>query len=144
MRGACDCHSHVCGPASRYSYTPNRLYTPEDALPVDYRRMLDSLGMERGVLVQPSIYATDNACTLDAVRQLGSRARAVAVIDDKVSAAALDAMHDAGVRGVRRVPAARSPARRFPGRRGVRPPGLRAGEQIAGRAGLPGATAPDA
>jgi len=53
------------------------------------------------VLVQPSVYGTDNACTLEAVRQLGSRARAVAVIDEKTSAAALDGMHAAGVRGIR-------------------------------------------
>jgi len=45
MRGACDCHAHVCGPAARYPYSPSRLYTPEDASPGDYRRMLDSLGM---------------------------------------------------------------------------------------------------
>ena len=69
MRGACDCHAHVCGPESRYPYSPNRLYTPEDALAADYRRLLDSLGMERGVLVQPSIYGTDNRALLDALAQ---------------------------------------------------------------------------
>jgi predicted TIM-barrel fold metal-dependent hydrolase len=51
MPGTCDCHAHVCGLADRYPQSPNRLYTPEDALPAQYRRMLDALGMERGVLV---------------------------------------------------------------------------------------------
>ena len=77
MRGACDCHAHVCGPQSRYPYAPNRLYTPEDASPADYRGMLDSLGMERGVLVQPSIYGTDNRALLDALATDHERLRGV-------------------------------------------------------------------
>jgi predicted TIM-barrel fold metal-dependent hydrolase len=53
------------------------------------------------VIVQPSVYGADNACTLDAVRRLGARARAVAVIDKTTSATELDAMAGAGVRGIR-------------------------------------------
>ena len=99
--GACDCHTHIFGDSQRFPLAADRVYTPEPASIEEMRALHRALRMERVVIVQPSIYATDNACTLDAVRQLGSRARAVAVIDDKVSAAALDAMHDAGVRGVR-------------------------------------------
>jgi predicted TIM-barrel fold metal-dependent hydrolase len=47
------------------------------------------------------VYGTDNACTLDAIRQLGSSARGVAVIDDKTPEATLDEMGRAGVRGIR-------------------------------------------
>lgn len=99
--GATDCHAHICGPAARYDYFDGRIYTPPDALPADYRQMLDTLGVERAVLVQPSVYGTDNSCTLDAIRQLGARARGVAVIDQSTSAATLDDMAKAGVRGVR-------------------------------------------
>ena len=99
--GACDCHTHIFSDSQRFPLAADRVYTPEPASIEEMRALHRALRMERVVIVQPSIYATDNACTLDAVRQLGSRARAVAVIDDKVSAAALDAMHDAGVRGVR-------------------------------------------
>jgi len=101
MRGATDCHAHVCGPQSRYPYVPNRLYTPEDALPADYRRMLDSLGIERGVLVQPSIYGTDNRALLDALAQDPGRLRGVAVVPYDIHARELDKLHQAGVRGVR-------------------------------------------
>lgn len=101
MRDACDCHAHVCGPASRYPYAPNRLYTPEDALPADHRRMLDSLGIERGVLVQPSIYGTDNRALLDALAQDRQRLRGVAVVPYDIHARELEALHQAGVRGVR-------------------------------------------
>jgi len=65
------------------------------------RALHRSLHMDRVVIVQPSVYGTDNACTLDASRRLGSRARAVVVIDDATPAAALDRMHGAGARGVR-------------------------------------------
>lgn len=101
MRGACDCHAHVCGPASRYPYSPTRLYTPEDALPADYRQMLDSLGMERGVLVQPSIYGSDNRALLDALAQDRVRLRGVAVVPWDISAKELETLHARGVRGVR-------------------------------------------
>jgi predicted TIM-barrel fold metal-dependent hydrolase len=101
LKHSCDCHAHVCGPESRYPYAANRLYTPHDASPADYRRMLDSLGIERGVLVQPSIYAADNRCLLDALAQDPARLRGVAVVPFDVSSKELERLHAAGVRGVR-------------------------------------------
>jgi predicted TIM-barrel fold metal-dependent hydrolase len=101
MRGACDCHAHVCGPQSRYPYAANRLYTPEDASPADYRRMLDSLGVERGVLVQPSVYGSDNRALLDALATDRERLRGVAVVPYDIHARELETLHQAGVRGVR-------------------------------------------
>ena len=98
---ACDCHAHVCGPAARYPYWPNRVYTPPDALLADYRHMLDTLGVERAVLVQPSVYGTDNSSTLFGMKARGAAARGVAVIDDKTTEAQLDAMQADGFRGVR-------------------------------------------
>jgi predicted TIM-barrel fold metal-dependent hydrolase len=55
------------------------------------------------VLVQPSVYGTDNACLLQALRELGpGRARGVAVVDlDRVRGSRLLALHEAGVRGLR-------------------------------------------
>src|SRR4051794_14408992 len=101
LKNSCDCHAHVCGPESRYPYAANRLYTPHDALPSDYRRMLDSLGIERGVLVQPSIYAADNRALLDALAQDPVRLRGVAVVPWTISSKELESLHAAGVRGVR-------------------------------------------
>jgi 2-pyrone-4,6-dicarboxylate lactonase len=98
---ACDCHAHVCGPESRYPYIPERLYTPHDAPPVDYRRMLDALGVARGVLVQPSIYGSDNRALLDALAQDKQRLRGVAVVPWDIHPAEVEALHAAGVRGVR-------------------------------------------
>lgn len=99
--GACDCHAHVCGPPNRYPLFPDRIYTPADATVADYQRMLGRLGVERGVLVQPSFYGTDNSAVLDALGAGGGRFRGVAVIAEDADPASLRAMHAAGVRGVR-------------------------------------------
>lgn len=98
---ACDTHAHVCGPASRYPYAAARIYTPPDALPAQYRHMLDTLGVTRAVLVQPSVYGTDNRALLDALAADPVRQRAVAVLDPAVTNAELERMHALGVRGAR-------------------------------------------
>jgi predicted TIM-barrel fold metal-dependent hydrolase len=59
------------------------------------------LGLDRVVIVQPSPYGTDNACTLDAVARLGHAARAVAVVPPALPLDALRALHGQGVRGIR-------------------------------------------
>jgi len=99
--GACDCHTHIFGDAARYAFAATRVYTPEPALVDEMRQLHRALHMDRVVVVQPSVYGTDNTCTVDALRQLGARARGVAVVDDKTSDAALDDLHRAGVRGIR-------------------------------------------
>ena len=99
--GACDCHVHIFGDPQRYPFVPGRVYTPEPASVAELRSMLDALDMDRLVIVQPSVYGTDNRCTLDAVRALGTRARAIGVIDASTTEAALDQMARGGVRGIR-------------------------------------------
>jgi predicted TIM-barrel fold metal-dependent hydrolase len=98
---ACDCHTHVFGPASQYPFAADRQYTPGDASVAELLALQAHLGLERVVIVHPSPYGADNACTVDALRQLGGRARGVAVIDAKTTDAELRDMHEAGVRGVR-------------------------------------------
>jgi predicted TIM-barrel fold metal-dependent hydrolase len=99
--GACDCHTHVFGDPQRFRFAENRTYTPESASVDELRALHQALHMDRVVIVQPSVYGTDNACTLDAMRQLGPRARGVAVIDDATPDSAMDDMYRAGVRGIR-------------------------------------------
>jgi predicted TIM-barrel fold metal-dependent hydrolase len=60
-----------------------------------------ALHMERVVIVTPSIYGPDNSATLFGMKARGATARGVAVIDDKTSEADLDAMGQAGIRGIR-------------------------------------------
>ena len=100
--GACDSHVHVIGPPDRYPLHPGRGYTPVEASLADYEVVRQTLGLDRVVIVQPSVYGTDNRCTLDAVAQLGpARCRGVVVIDESATDADLGRMHDAGIRGVR-------------------------------------------
>ncbi len=98
---ACDTHAHVCGPGSTYPYWSERIYTPPDALLSEFRAMLDSIGCERAVLVQPSVYDTDNRAMLAALAQDSVRLRGVAVVPFDVDAGEIERLNAAGVRGVR-------------------------------------------
>ena len=100
-RRACDTHAHIMGPKARYDFSPARIYTPPDCLLNDYLHMLDTLGVERAVLVQPSVYGTDNTAMLDAMKTANGRLRGVAVVEEDISESGLKALNDAGVRGVR-------------------------------------------
>src|SRR5262245_42607484 len=99
--GAIDCHAHVFGPISRYPYFQRRIYTPPDAPPSAYWRMLGMLGVERAVLVQPSVYGTDNRAMLEAMAGEKKRMRGVAVVEESITDAELERMHEIGVRGIR-------------------------------------------
>jgi predicted TIM-barrel fold metal-dependent hydrolase len=100
--GACDCHVHVFGAAAEFPFVASRGYTPPPADADELLTLQNALSLSRVVIVQPSVYGADNSCTLDGLRRLGpDRARGVAVIDDKTTAAVLKEMHQAGIRGVR-------------------------------------------
>lgn len=99
--GATDSHTHVVGPLTRYPYAGSRAYTPHEAPLPAWRAMLAGLGMQRCVVVQPSFYGTDNACTLDAAEHLGANGRAVVLVDANADAATLRAALRPCVRGLR-------------------------------------------
>lgn len=99
--GTCECHSHVFGPVLRFPYEEQRSYTPPEAPLEKYLDLHDSLGIDRGVLVQGSVYGTDNSAMLAALRHVPHRLRGVAVIDSNFSRAELNSMSDQGVRGAR-------------------------------------------
>jgi predicted TIM-barrel fold metal-dependent hydrolase len=100
-RGACDCHVHVFDPA-RFPYASGRVYTPPEATAGDLMNLQNALHFDRVVIVTPSVYGVDNACTMNAMKTLGpGRARGVAVIDKTISAGQLDDMTAAGIQGVR-------------------------------------------
>jgi predicted TIM-barrel fold metal-dependent hydrolase len=91
----------VFGDPARFPFAAGRTYTPEPASVAEMRKLHRALHTTRVVIVQPSVYGTDNACTLDAIRQLAPNARGVAVIDEHTTDAALDEMQHAGIRGIR-------------------------------------------
>lgn len=96
---ACDAHMHIFAP--EFAPSPHWPRTPPVARVADYRQLQQRLGTARTVVVTPSTYGTDNACTLDALRQLGDSARGVAVVGQDVGdaeLAALDAQRVCGLR----------------------------------------------
>src|ERR1700722_1028999 len=100
-RDSCDCQTHIFGDPVQFPFWSGRSYTPEPATISEMRALHQALHMDRVVIVQPTVYGTDNACMLDALRQLGSRARGVAMVDEGVPQAYLDEMEGRGVRGLR-------------------------------------------
>ena len=98
---SCDTHVHVVGPAAVYPLDPQRNYTPVVCTLAMYQAVMASCSIERAVLVQPSVYGTDNRQLLDALREGGAAFRGVVVPHADTSDAELDAMHTLGVRGIR-------------------------------------------
>ncbi len=99
--GAVDTHAHVVAASDAYPMVPERSYTPPPAPEDKYLAMLDATGMTYGVLVQISVYGTDNRYLLETLRRHPDRLRGIAVVSPEVTDAELEAMHAAGVRGLR-------------------------------------------
>jgi len=99
--GAVDAHCHVFGPGAEFPYAPERKYTPCDASKAQLFALRDHLGFEKNVIVQATCHGADNRALLDALNSSNGKARGVATVKRSVSDAELQAMHDAGVRGVR-------------------------------------------
>lgn len=98
---ACDCHTHIVGDPAKFPFVADRVYTPEPALPEEMAALHRALHITRVVIVTPSFYGTDNSAMLYGMKARGPTARGVAVIDDRTADHELDALHEAGVRGIR-------------------------------------------
>ena len=96
---ACDAHMHIFDP--RFAPSPHWKKQPPLADVAAYRELQQRNGTQRTVVVTPSTYGVDNACTLDALDQLGDAARGVAVVDADVPLSALRSLHERRVRGLR-------------------------------------------
>jgi 2-pyrone-4,6-dicarboxylate lactonase len=98
---ACDCHFHVFAEAQRFPFARVRSYTPPPCDYSAYRSVADALGLHRGVIVQPSVYGTDNRLLVETLRSHPDRLRAVAVLDASAADSEIAELHEAGVRGLR-------------------------------------------
>ena len=98
---SCDTHAHVFGPPEKFPFAPTRQYTPPAAPIEHYLNMLAVIGIDRGVVVQPSAHGFDNTATLDAIAKKGGRFRGIARVDDTTTAEELKRLHEGGIRGVR-------------------------------------------
>jgi 2-pyrone-4,6-dicarboxylate lactonase len=99
--GACDCHAHIFGPQTKYPLLPKTHFVPHECPLDDYITMLRTIGCERAVLVQPSVYGTDNSAIVDALKSRAFNLRAVAVVAPDVTDRAIEDLHAIGFRGIR-------------------------------------------
>lgn len=99
--GACDCHAHVIAAPEVHPYVAERSYTPPPASLEAYKALHRVLGIERAVIVQPSVHGTDNRVTLEAIAGYGPDCRGIAVVDGTVGDKDLTRLHEGGIRGVR-------------------------------------------
>ena len=99
--GSVDAHCHVFGPGAQFPFAPERKYTPCDASKQQLFALRDHLGFARNVIVQATCHGADNRALVDACVASGGKARGVATVKRSVSDAELQALHAAGVRGVR-------------------------------------------
>ncbi len=101
--GSIDTHVHVF--ERHYPLSPGRGYNPPDSTLADLEHLHATLGIDRVVFTQPSVYGTDNSAILDGMAALNAatpdRARAVVAIRLDIAEKELAALDEAGVRGVR-------------------------------------------
>ncbi|MGZ5269562.1 MAG: amidohydrolase family protein [Ramlibacter sp.] len=97
--GSCDAHMHIFD--ARFAPSAHWPRKPPQADVATYRRLQQRIGTQRTVVVTPSTYGVDNACTLDALDQLGEDARGVAVVDADVPPAELERLASRRVCGLR-------------------------------------------
>ncbi|CAD5372958.1 Putative 2-pyrone-4,6-dicarboxylic acid hydrolase [Rubrivivax sp. A210] len=93
-----DCHVHVFDAAA--PVRPGH-YLPAHRPLGEIEALAQHHGVGHLVLVQPSVYGSDNAVMLRALEAAAGRHRGVAVVDTDISDAELDRLHAAGVRGAR-------------------------------------------
>lgn len=93
-------HCHVFGPGAEF-LAPERKYTPCDASKNQLFALRDHLGFSRNVVVQATCHGADNRAMIDCLLHSNGRARGVATVKRSVTDRELEAMHKAGVRGVR-------------------------------------------
>ena len=100
---SCDSQFHVLGPAEKYPPRPGAAYVMPSATWEAALKMHKALGIERGIIVQPTTYGADHSVTLDGLSALGPnyKACANAVVLNERDDAYIAKLHDAGVRGAR-------------------------------------------
>lgn len=100
--GTWDSHMHIVEP-QRFPLAADAKYTPHPHTLSDARSFYEQFGIHNMVIVQPSIYGDDNACTLQALRDLTPKhGRAVVQFDPSaIDEKTLREWHGLGVRGVR-------------------------------------------
>jgi len=97
--GACDTHLHIYEPG--YDMRASASHPSQPGTLAHYREIQKRLGLTRAVIVQPSAFGTDNACTLEAMGKLGDAARGVAIVDPAAPDSEIARLTKLGICGIR-------------------------------------------
>lgn len=100
-KGSCDCHFHVFEDVERYPLAKGHSYSPAAASMADYQRLMYATGIERAVLVHPSVYGSDHRLFVDVLREHGTWLRGVAVARADTSEVDIEDWNRLGARGTR-------------------------------------------
>lgn len=101
--GSTDCHCHTFdADVSRYPHGKEYSYIPAPAPLDDYLKMCETVGLQRTVQINSSIYGYDCSITHDIIARLGrDRARGVAGIRLDMGMSELQRMKEGGIVGTR-------------------------------------------
>jgi 2-pyrone-4,6-dicarboxylate lactonase len=100
-QGACDCHFHIFEGEGTHPYATPRSYTPTPATQADHRHLCDTLGIDRAVLVHPSVYGRDHQSFEDVLAENSTWMRGVAVAYADTSPEQIARWDALGARGTR-------------------------------------------
>ncbi|MEN2793048.1 amidohydrolase family protein [Sphingomonas oligophenolica] len=92
---------HLIGGGIDAPFLENRSYTPPVATVDAFIAMLDTVGVDYGVVVQISVHGSDNRILKAALRRYPDRLRGVASIAGDEPEEELEELHALGVRGIR-------------------------------------------
>jgi predicted TIM-barrel fold metal-dependent hydrolase len=98
---AWDCHMHLFGPATQFQFEAHSPYTSDDALPEDYLRMQDVLGLARGVVVSAGGYGRNYRHLQWVLERFGERLRGIILPPVNFQRSEIAPLQALGVRGIR-------------------------------------------
>ncbi|AVK72243.1 hypothetical protein BJN34_0300 [Cupriavidus necator] len=98
--GAWDGHSHVT-PRGSWALVSDASYLPAPAPPEKHRQMRAALGLQRGAVIQASVFGTDNTGVIEALTDEPGILRGVVVAGQTIDDAEIERLHGIGVRGMR-------------------------------------------
>jgi len=99
--GAWDCHIHLFGPASQFPFESHSPYTSDDALPEDYLRMQQTLGISRAVIVSAGGYGRSFRHLEWVLTRFPDRFRGIILPPVDFRREQIAPLHALGVRGIR-------------------------------------------
>jgi 2-pyrone-4,6-dicarboxylate lactonase len=112
---ACDAHFHVFGPHDRFPPTATPLYALPEATPQAAATLRKTLGLSRGVLVQPAPYGGNPDAMLSAIADAPDTLCGIAVAGPGIDTGTLQRWRAAGIVGLRFVEMRAPDGSRYPG-----------------------------